>query len=134
MKKIIIITCSSFTAIVLIFALLSEFYIVPELSRAIILQLFAMAFTIALLMFLLETIEYRLDAFSLLTDTLFRVLIGYTVVFLEGGLFGMFPFEWKAFAYISPVLIPAYIITYLISYITCVECANAINQSIKRKR
>ncbi len=67
-------------------------------------------------------------------DALIRVLISYIVVFLEGCLFGMFPFGWNAIAYISPVLIPAFVIAYAIGYFTVVDCANVINKNIKRKK
>lgn len=134
MKKIVIITCSSFTAIVLLFALFSTFDMVPELSKSIVLQLFTMAVSIAVLMFFSEKIEDKLAVSSMAVDALIRVLICYIVVFVEGCLFGMFPFGWKAIAYISPVLIPAFVITYAIGYFTIVDYANAINKNIKRKK
>ena len=134
MKKIVIITCSSFTAIVMLFALFSTFDIVPELSKSIALQLFTMTLSIAVLMFFSEKIEDKLIVSSMAVDALIRVLICYIVVFVEGSLFGMFPFGWKAIAYISPVLIPAFIITYAIGYFTIVDDANAINKNINRKK
>ncbi len=133
MKKILIITCSSFTAIVLLFALFSTFDIVPELSKSIVFQLFTMSMSIALLMFISERAEDKLDISSLTVDALIRMLICYIVVFVEGSLFRMFPFSWKAIASISPVLIPTFVITYVIGYFTIVDCANKINKSIKRK-
>lgn len=134
MKKIVIITCSSFTAIVLLFALFSTFEMVPELTKSIILQLFTMAVSIAVLMFFSERIEDKLAVSSMAADVLIRVLICYSVVFVEGSLFGMFPFGWKAIANISPVLIPTIVITYTIGYFTIVDSANDINKNIKRKR
>jgi len=133
MKKIVIITCSSFTAIVMLFALFSTFDIVPELSKSIVLQLFTMAGSIAVLMFFTDKIEDKLDVSSITVDALIRVFICYIVVFAEGSLFGMFPFGWEAIADISPVLIPTFVITYVIGYFTLVECANVINKNIKRK-
>ncbi|WP_069999106.1 DUF3021 family protein [Cellulosilyticum sp. I15G10I2] len=134
MKKILVITCTSFTAIVLLFALFSTFDMVPELSKSIILQLFAMASSISVLMFISDKIAHKLDINSIVIDALIRVLICYFVVFTEGSLFGMFPFEWKAFAYISPVLIPTFIATYAIYYFTLVDYANEINERIKKKK
>jgi len=134
MKKIVIITCSSFTAIVLLFALFSTFDMVPELSKSIVLQLFTMALSIAVLMFISERIEDKLDVSSIAVDALIRVLICYIVVFVEGYLFRMFPFGWKAIASISPVLIPTILITYAIGYFTIVDYANAINKNINRKK
>lgn len=134
MKKIIIIACSSFTAIVLLFALFSTFSMVPELSKSIILQLFIMSASISVLMFIIEKIVHKLDITSMVLDVLIRVLICYFVVFTEGCLFGMFPFEWKAFLYISPVLIPTFIITYAVYYFMLVDYANEINARIKKKK
>lgn len=134
MKKIVIITCSSFTAIVLLFALFSTFDMVPELSKSIVLQLFTMALSISVLMFFTEKIGDKLAESSMAVDALIRVLICYIVVFVEGWLFGMFPFGWKAIAYISPVLLPTFVITYAIGYFTIVDFANQINKNIKRKK
>lgn len=133
-KKIIIITCSSFTAIVLIFALLSNFTMVPDLSKSIVLQLFTMAASIAVLMSISDKIEDQFDVSSLAADALIRVLICYIVVFWEGCWFGMIPFSWKAIAYISPVLIPTFVITYAVGYVTIVDYANEINKSIAHKK
>jgi len=133
-KKALIITCSSFTAIVLMFALLSTFSMVPELSRNIVLQLFTMAASIAVLMSISDKIEDQFDMSSLALDGLIRVVICYVVVFWEGCLFGMIPFSWKALAYISPALIPTFIITYSIAYFTIVDYANSINKSINHKK
>lgn len=134
MKKIVIITCSSFTAIILLFSLFSTFDMVPELSKSIVLQLFTMAISIAVLMFFSEKFEDKYTVSSTAMDALIGMLICYIVVFVEGCLFGMFPFGWKAIAYISPVLIPAFVITYAIGYFTIVDDANAINKNIKRKK
>lgn len=134
MKKIVITICSSFTAIVLLFALFSNFDMVPELSKSIILQLFTMTVTIAVLMFIGEKIEDKLDINSIAVDALIRVLICYIVVIVEGGLFGMFSFNWEVFAKISPVLIPAFLITYAIGYFTIVDYVNVINKTIKERK
>jgi sterol desaturase/sphingolipid hydroxylase (fatty acid hydroxylase superfamily) len=107
---------------------------VPELSKSIILQLFVMSASISVLMFIIEKITHKLDITSMVLDVLIRVLICYFVVFTEGCLFGMFLFEWKAFLYISPVLIPTFIITYAVSYFMLVDYANEINERIKKKK
>jgi hypothetical protein len=134
MKMILIITCASFTAIVMIFALASGTGIAPEISRDVIVQLFAMTLTIAVIMFLAGKIEDRFDMTSLVLDWFIKVIICYAVVITEGSLFGMFPLEWKAFGYISPVLVPTIIATYIISYLTCAKWADAINKSIHSKK
>ena len=133
-KKIITITCSSFTAIVLMFALLSTFNWVPELSKSIVLQLFTMAVSIAVLMFFSDKIEEKLDVSSIAVDAIILVLICYIVVFWEGSLFGMISFSWKAIAYISPALIPTFVITYAISYFTIADYAKVINKNINQKK
>jgi len=133
-KKVLIITCSSFTAIVLFFILFSKLGVIIPFSEDIALQLFIMCLIIAILLIIVELIEARLDVSSIFADALARVLTCYFVVFIVGSLFGMFPFSWISFAYITPVLIPGFIVTYAISYTTCIEHSHAINASIKRKQ
>lgn len=134
MKKILIISCTSFTAVMLLFALFSMFEMAPEISKTITVQVFVITVSIAILMTLAEKIEDRFEVFSILADALMRILLCYFVIFIEGYLFGWFEFSFKALIYITPILIPAFLITYLVSYLTCVEYAEAINRSIKRKK
>lgn len=137
MKKMFIICCTSFTGIMLFFALFSFVGpisdAVPVLSPVVVLQAFAMSASIALLMFVMEKILDRWD-FSLWVDILVRIIICYVVVFIIGGLAGMFPLGPVALLYITPVMLPVFIVTYLVSYITCVEWAEAINKSIRRRK
>lgn len=133
-KKILIITCSSFTAIILFFILFSKLGVIILFSEDIALQLFIMSLSISILMSLTDKIEAHLDVSSIFVDVSIRVFICYFVVFIQGCLFGMFPFSWISFIYITPVLIPGFLVTYAISYFTNVEYSNAINKSIKRKQ
>src|SRR5659263_137653 len=100
-KKILIIMCSSFTAIVLFFILFSKLGVIIPFSEDVTLQLFIMCLSIAILMFISDIIKARLDVSSIFADALIRVLICYSVVFVQGCLFGMFPFSWISFIYIT---------------------------------
>lgn len=130
MKKILTITCGSFTSVIILFALLSPYGFAPAVTNDITFQVFLMSVSIALIMTLAERIDYD----SLVIDVLVKVLICYLVVFFEGALFGMIPFSWHGFWEITPVLIPAFLITYLFHYITCMECASYINHIIHHKK
>ncbi|MGV8905106.1 MAG: hypothetical protein ACOH15_00730 [Acetobacterium sp.] len=116
------------------FILFSKLGVIIPFSEDVALQLFIMCLSIAILLSLVDIIEARLDVSSIFVDALARVLTCYMVVFVLGCFFGMFPFSLISFVYITPVLIPGFIVTYAISYITSVEYSNAINKSIKRKR
>lgn len=126
-------TCFGFTAIVMVITVLPVVDM-SDMSKPILQQLFFMALTIAIVMFIAEKIEKKLDVSSLLVDALIRVLICYLVVFVEGGLVGMFPFEWKVLVGISPILLPVFIITYALSYLTNVNYVKGINRLIKRRK
>lgn len=134
LKRVLVLTCSSFTAILLLFALFGESELAPAVTGQVVFQVFPMSLSIALLMAALEKLEERLDITSLLADTLLRVLICYSVVFLEGCLFGMFPFAWHTLWIISPVLLLVFVITYLIAYLVCREYADNINRAIRRMK
>lgn len=134
MKKFLIITCASFTAVMLLFCLLSPYDLAPVITKEITLQVFAMTATIAALMLLAEEIEARLQVNSLLADTLIRITICYAAVFIEGGLFGMFPFTLWSLLIISPIVILTFLFTYLIGYMTVWDWAKNINSHIQRKK
>lgn len=134
MKKIILITCSSFTAIMLLFTLLSTWDMAPEVSGAVTVQVFVIALSISLLMRIAEKIEDRFEKTSLWTDVLIRLAICYATTFVEGGLFRMFPFSWDVFLKITLILIPVFIVTYAIGYFTYLEWAEAINKSIRQRK
>jgi sterol desaturase/sphingolipid hydroxylase (fatty acid hydroxylase superfamily) len=93
-----------------------------------------MCLSIAIVMLISEKIEEKFDISSIFADAFIRVLICYIVVLFEGCLFKMFAFSWMSFLYISPILIPTYIITYALSYFNHVKYANAINNCIQQKK
>ncbi len=134
MKKIMIITCASFTAVMLLFTLLSVWDMAPEVSGGVTVQVFVIALSISVLMYIAEKIEDRFEITSLWADTLIRLVICYATVFVEGGLFRMFPYSWDIFLKVTLVLIPVFIITYAIGYFTCLEWAQAINKSIRQRK
>ena len=130
MKKILTITCGSFTSEIILFALLSRCNLAPAVTNGITFQVFFMSVSIALIMTLAEHLNYE----SIVIDVMIKVLICYLVVFFEGALFGMISFSWHGFWEITPVLVPAFLITYLFHYLTCVECASYINHIIHHKK
>lgn len=137
MKQMIIITCCSFTAIMLLFALFTALGLegmAPEITRTVMLQAFLMSVSMAIMMSICDKIVTRFVTMPLLVDVLIRIVICYMVVFAEGCLFGMIPLSWKSFLDISPVLIVVFFVTYLICYMTQVEYAQQINKSIRRKK
>jgi len=129
MKKIVIITCSSFTVTILLYVLFSVIGVISEVTNEKVLQLFSMTLSIALLMSVGEWILDKLDVSSLALDAVIRVLICYVVVFVEGTLYGMFPFGWSSLLYISLIIIPTVVITYAIAYVTVVNYAKQINRN-----
>ena len=133
-KKILIVTCGSFTPMVLFFILFARISRITYFSDVIALELFVMCLTVAILMSVSDRIEAYFDVSAIWMDALIRVFICYFVVFIQGSLFGMFPFSWISFTYITPVLIPGFFVAYGISYLTCIEYSKAINESINRKR
>lgn len=133
-KKTLVVTCSSFTAIVMFYILFARISLITAFTDDTAIQLFFMCLSIAVLMSISDKIEAHFDVSSIWLDALIRVFICYFVVFVQGCLFGMFPFSPIAFVYITPVLIPGFIVAYGIAYLTSVEYSNAINRSIRRKR
>jgi len=132
MKKLLIITCTSFTAVMLFFTILTTFEFAPTMARSTPVQVFILTLSIAALMFLAEIAEDKYDISSLLADAIIRLLICYFVIFIEGYMFRWFDASFSAFFIITPILIPTFIITYWVSYSISVEYTETINQIIKR--
>ena len=134
MKKILLMTCASFTAAQLLFAAFSQASFAPEVNSQTTWQTFCMSLSIALLMVLYENIADRFGGASLWLDALLRLAICYSVVFTQGAYFGMIAFSWRGLWQITPLLVLIFLLTYTISYLTCTEWAAAINQSIRSRR
>lgn len=134
MNRILIINCTSFTGVMLLFSVFSKYDMAPVVNSTVIFQVYILTLSIAVVMSIAERITNKLRIYSALVDALIRIVICYALVFIEGGLFDWFEFSAEAILMISPVCIPVFIVTYLVLYLTCVECADAINKSIKRKK
>jgi hypothetical protein len=134
MKKLLIITCTSFTAVILSFTLLAKFDFAPTMTNSTPIQVFILTLSIAALMYLGEIIEDRFEINSLWADALIRLFICYATIFLEGHIFRWFETTPSAILIITPILVPAFIITYWVSYSISVEYTETINQIIKRKK
>lgn len=133
MKKLLVVTCSGFTTIVLLFALLSGAGIVPALSGPVVIELFFMALSISAGMLVIEKVEEVYDSSSFILDFLMRMVLCYIVVMLEGHLFKMVTLDWTDFINVSLVLIPTIIVTYLLSFIQLRELANSINRELDHR-
>ena len=136
LKKFLIITCASFTAVMLFFALFATVNtaIVRDIDRVLTIQVLLMNASIALLMVIVETITNRFEKVPLGVDAIIRVLICYLVIFFEGYWFGWFELSLNSLVLITPVLVVAFLITYLVMYMTCADYADVINKNIKKKR
>lgn len=134
-KDVAMITNTSFTFITLIYTILSVFVKeMPYTDPLIVLVLFAMCFSIALLMKILEKIEDRLNVNSILIDALSRLAIVYLVVFTLGSVVDFIPLTLKGFLYGSMVIIPGFAISYIVIYFTSKKYAQNINDAIKLKK
>lgn len=134
MRKILIICCSSYTALTLCFAFFSIFDLSPALTNEIAMQAFLMTLTIAVLITLSDKLLDHLRNSSLLLDILIRITICYLVAFLEGVLFGMFPLSFYSLLEITPVMLPVFFFTYLSAYLLSAEWAKNINAMIQTKK
>ena len=132
MKKFLQIASASFSACVLFFACFSRMDIMIPLTDIVVIQLFMMNVTIAALMSLYEFLASGKDV-SLPADVVVRALICYVVVGVEGVLMGMFPLEWEMLIYISIVLVPTFIASYLITYFGYAAYADDINKKIRMR-
>lgn len=130
MQKFLSITCGSFTVVMLMFMVLSPYGLAPYVTNTTAFQIFIMSVSISIIMVLAEFINKD----SLILDALIKFFICYAVVFLEGAYFKMNDLSWKGVLQITPALVPAFIITYFIQYLTCVEWADKINKSIKHQK
>lgn len=134
MKKIITVMCTSFTSVILLFILFYQFDMVSELNHSTILQIFSMSVLISVFMYISDMLQKKFDIGSSLLDLLIRILICYLVVFTVGCIGGMFTFGLNAILEMTPILIIAFIITYIFSYAVCVNYANQINAEIQNKQ
>ena len=134
MKRIIIITCTSYTVVSVLAALLDGMHYVPLFTPMSILQLFMITLSIAVLMFVLEKIAENFDSYTLWVDLLIRLAICFGVVFFGGMLFGWFTFSWLSLLDILPLTIPTFIITYFIAYFTIFAYAKNINEALKKRK
>ena len=134
MKRILIITCTSYTIVSVLAALLSDMNYAPLFSPVTMLQLFLVTIVIAVLMFAAETIVGKLDFYTLWLDLFIRLAICFGVVFFGGVLFGWFALSWTAFLNILPLTIPTFVITYFIAYVTIFSYAQNINAALKKRK
>ena len=134
MKKTLIICSVSFTGVMLLFSLLSMKDLSPGVNNIITLQVFVLTFSIALSMSFTEMVQEKMNITSIWVDAVVRALLSYTLIFVEGILFGWFPLSIRALFLFIPIWLPVFLITYLIVYLTYVGYAQDINQSIRRKK
>lgn len=131
MKKLLLITCTSFTITQLLFAVFAASDFAPAVNSQSTLQAFIMSLSIAIFMVAAEKAADYFAVVPLWLDGLIRLMICYMVVFIEGTFFGMITFSWLGLWQITPLLLVIFLLTYFISYLTCSEWAEAINKCIR---
>ena len=134
MKRILIITCTSYTVASVLASLLSGFDAAPIFAPVTMLQLFLVTLTIAVLMFIAEKITEKLDSYTLLVDLFVRLAICFGVVFFGGMLFGWFTFSWVSVLQMLPLTLPTFAITYVVAYATIFSYAQNINKALKKRK
>lgn len=135
MKRIMFITSVSFTCGMLIYALSTFIFPkFPPISRDILLQAFSVCATVALVMYGYEMVvgDDRLFS-SIWIDVLIRIAIAYVCMFIYANVYQWPLPGWQMIAFLSQMIIPAFVITYFASYMTLAEYARAINESIGRR-
>ncbi len=133
LKPIVIITCVSFTVELLLYVAIALLVFKAELTGLAVYALFAMSLGIALLLSVVDWLGEHVEL-SLFVDNLLRIAVCYVVVLGIGFAVGMFAFSWMALVYVSPILLPVYVVTYLVSYFTIKEYTNSINAALVHRR
>lgn len=134
MKKLIIITCTSYTTVTIVSALLSQLDMALFISANTLLQLFFITFLIAVTMLVLDKVEDKYERFSLWADGLIRIVICYVFVLLGGFVFGWFPVVLQSVLLASPIILITFFITYLVSYLAILDYATNINKILKKEK
>ena len=134
MKRIIIVTCTSYTVVSVLASLLSGFDAAPVFAPVTMLQLFLLTLAISVLMFIAEKIAEKLDFYTLLVDLFVRLAICFGVVFFGGMLFGWFTFSWGSVLQMLPLTLPTFAITYVVAYVTVLTYAQNINEALNKRK
>ncbi|WOC31394.1 MULTISPECIES: hypothetical protein [Caproicibacterium] len=127
------ITCSSFTSAVLCSILFSSCGLMAPLNNSLVLELLCMCVSTALGMAAADKILDVANVETLLPEVLLRFGICYVLIFSEGALFQMFPFDFRHMAEVLPVLVPTYAVTHFAAYRMSVACASEINHKIEQE-
>jgi Protein of unknown function (DUF3021). len=133
-KRIIIVTCTSYTVVSVLASLLSGFDAAPVFAPVTMLQLFLLTLAISVLMFIAEKIAEKLDFYTLLVDLFVRLAICFGVVFFGGMLFGWFTFSWGSVLQMLPLTLPTFAITYVVAYVTVLTYAQNINEALNKRK
>lgn len=131
LKNSLLTICASFTATIIIFAILGEFHITPMVTNHIIYQLFVLNVLIELLMLITDRFPYK-TVYSWMAVSIVDIFL---VVFLVGGvLMKMFPFYPYLIAIISLMLFSVFFIVYGIMALKNHSDANSINKILGKRR
>ena len=133
-RSIMTITCTSFTGAVVISELFRKFGSFDFGKLNFLIPLFLICLSIALLMECYEKITYKFSEkkdIPLPADAAIRLLICYLTVSAGGVLAGWFSLQWKMLLYVSPFVLPVFIITYFVTYRICSGFADDINKAIE---
>ena len=135
MKSSITICTTSFTMVMIVAAIIDHIdsIFAPDITSITILQFFSMSLTISILIHLFRKIYTKVTNRSNI-PWIILILICYITVLLLGTLYGYFSLSFEALLIITPIMIPTFIVTSLIEYITISKYANEINREISKRK
>lgn len=133
MKKTLIICCTSFTVLMLAFAISDKFNFEFAVDNMLTIQAFLLTLSISLSMFLAEKLQDKFNITSPWADMVIRAILSYLIILFEGNLFGWFSLSAKSILVILPIWFPVFLLTSLAVFLTCMQYADEINKKIKGK-
>ena len=134
-KSIAIITGTSFTGSVMMLYLFDKFGLFNLDDVEYIPVLFLICFGIGFFMAVYEKIAQILKAdINIFIDAIIRLAIAFVVIVVGGCIGNLFSFSWVLLIYIVPILIPVFVLTYFITYLSCSNYATEINRAINSKK
>lgn len=142
LKEWWLLTATAYTCVVVAYCLLQLFCVLPILTPQILLYTLLLASSISLVQVAWDwlSITSRLHCppkFEVLVDALLRCLLCVVIVLGEGFLFGFIPPKWSSLLFVLPVLVPIFLIAYVVMYFSYKHAqkeADAINEKIRKRK
>lgn len=142
LKRLWITIASTYTCTVLVCIFFINSGFIGSLTTTFLAQTFVLAVSLSVIQVAWQMPE-KVENSSLPTwfvvalDMLIRVLLVLVVVFIEGGLFGFFPFSVEAFWAVTPLCLIIFILSYLtlyFSFLRVKKTAEEINKKISKRK